>query len=160
MSTERNDAYALLPLLECMIRHGVRPKSTTTDAGYESEENYTALEQMGITAYIKPQNYEKSKKRAFRKNAFLRENMSYDWEADAYTCPAGQQLFHSYDTIRRSKSGFEQVLSVYDCHGCDGCPLKEHCTKSKYNRRLTISKAFDRQRTASWNGSARLRGSC
>lgn len=149
VSAERNDVYDLLPLLECMIRHGVKPANVVTDAGYESEENYTALEQMGITAYIKPQNYEKSRKPSFRQNAYLRENMSYDREADVYTCPANQQLFHSYDTVRSSKSGFEQVLSVYNCHGCDGCSLKGHCTKSKYNRRLTVSKTFDRQRAAS-----------
>lgn len=148
VSADRNDTYALLPLLERMTLHDVIPKNAVADAGYESEENYTALEAMGINTYIKPQNYEKNKKRSFRKNAFIRENMPYDETTDAYTCPAGQQLTHSYDTVRRSKSGFEQALCVYDCHSCAGCPLKEHCTKSKYNRRLTVSKQFDRQRTA------------
>ena len=34
------------------------------DAGYESEENYKGLKEMGVEAYIKPCNYEKSKTQA------------------------------------------------------------------------------------------------
>ena len=48
-----------------------RHETITLDAGYESEENYEALEERGQTAYIKPQNYERSKPRKYRSNAFL-----------------------------------------------------------------------------------------
>ena len=38
------------------------------DAGYESEENYLFIEGNGQTAYIKPQNYEISKTRKYKKD--------------------------------------------------------------------------------------------
>lgn len=77
------------------------------DARYEREENYTGLEQRGQTAYIKPQNYEKSKSRSVRKNAFLRENIRHNEQEDAYACPAGKWLVWQGEYIRKSKSGYE-----------------------------------------------------
>ena len=132
VSSERNDTLTLLPLLERM-EEGLkrRHKAVVADAGFESEENYTALGARGQQAYIKPQNYEKSKRRAFRKNAFLRENMPYDPEADAYTCPAGKQLRARYETKRKSRSGFIADITVYECDGCMGCAQKPLCTKAK-----------------------------
>lgn len=150
ISQERNDAHTLIPLLKRMQAHNCPiPKNTIDDAGYESEENYAKLEEMGCTAYIKPQNYEKSKKRSFRKNAFLRENMPYDKDTDSYTCPAGKRLIHTGETVRHSKSGYEHKLSVYTACDCVGCPMKQNCTKAKENRKLTVSKAFDAYRQAS-----------
>ena len=150
ISQDRNDAHTLLPLLDHMESHGCpTPKNAVTDSGYESEENYAGLERRGITAYIKPQNYERRKKRGFRQNAFLRENMPYDSETDSYTCPAGKRLARQYDTVRRSGSGYEQRLTVYACDACAGCPMKSKCTKAKENRKLTVSKAFDAYRAAS-----------
>ena len=48
------------------------------DAGHESEENCTGQSDRVKAAYIKPQNYVKSKRRGFRRNALLRENVPYD----------------------------------------------------------------------------------
>ncbi len=148
ISAERNDTAALIPLLERMEHKGGLVHDTvTTDAGFESEENYTYLEKRGQIAYIKPQNYEKSKTRRFRKNAFLRENMPYDAAEDSYLCPAGKKLCHCYDTIRRSKTGYEQKVSVYESETCSECALKSQCTRAKGNRRIEVSKTFLLQRT-------------
>ena len=161
VSQERSDALALIPLLKRMQAHHCPvPQNIIDDAGYESEENYAKLEEMGCTAYIKPQNYEKSKKRSFRQNAFLRENMPYDKDTDSCTCPAGKRLLHTGQTIRRSKSGYEQTLSVYTACDCVGCPIKQKCTKAKNNRKLTISKDFDTYRQASLARITSERASC
>jgi len=152
ISSERSDMLTLLPLLDRMEEGiGERHESVTTDAGYESEENYKGLAERGMAAYIKPSNYEKSKTRKYKKNAFLRENMQYNEADDTYTCPNGELFTFSHTTTRKSKSGFESEISVYECSGCNGCPLKSKCTKAKGNRKISVSKDFVNLRQAAYD---------
>ena len=144
ISSERSDKQTLIPLLDRMEKgmDGKRFEAVTTDAGYESEENYKALESRGQAAFIKPQNYEKSKKRKYKTNAYLRENMPYNEETDTYTCPAGSLFEPIYTTTRKSTSGFESTVTVYECKGCSACPQKKQCTRAKGNRKISVSKDF------------------
>ncbi len=61
--SERSDTLTLLPLLR-RLKEKTNKLLTrlVADSGYESEENYTGLQEMGIEAYIKPTNYETSKR--------------------------------------------------------------------------------------------------
>ena len=150
ISSERSDQLTLIPLIERMESHlGSRYDDVTTDAGYESEENYTYFEQKRQTCYIKPQNYEKSKTRKFKGDMNLRENMPYDAETDEYTCENGKKLRAVYTGKRQTKSGFESEVTYYECEDCGGCPFKKSCTRAKGNRTMRISKAFLRQRQES-----------
>lgn len=140
---ERSDELALIGLLERMDASlNRRHDAIVADAGYESEENYKWLKQRSQAAYIKPQNYEKSKTRKYRSNPYRTENLPYDPETDSYTCPAGKKFERMYETTRKSKSGYESTITVYECFHCEGCPHKPLCTKAKGNRRLQISKDF------------------
>lgn len=141
--SERSDTLTLLPLLRHLKEKTQRlPQRLVADSGYESEENYTGLQEMGIEAYIKPTNYEKSKTRTYKSDRFRAENMPYSEETDSFTCPSGNQL--SLASIRRSKSksGFVSEVSVYRCAACRECALKNRCTKSNYGRTVQRSKAF------------------
>jgi len=150
ISSERNDQLTLIPLLNQMETYiGRRYDDVTCDAGYESEENYTYFEKKEQSCYIKPQNYERSKKRKFKRNMHLRENMPYDAQTDEYTCPNGKKLRAVYTGKRVSKSGFESEITYYECESCEGCPLKKSCTRAKGNRKMQLSKAFLRQREQS-----------
>ena len=123
VSSDLNDTHALLPLLERMEeKGGIKHQDVTTDAGYESEETYTKTKERGQTAYIKPLNYEQSKKRRFRKNEYLWENMPYDAERNCFTCPAGKELTFQGTRIRQNKSGYQQTVSVYRAESCVDCP--------------------------------------
>ena len=87
------DTITLIPFLKDMEDHlAFKYKNIVADAGYESEENYIFIESNEQTAYIKPQNYELSKRRKFKKDISRRENMDYDPESDSYTCRNGKQL--------------------------------------------------------------------
>lgn len=148
ISSERSDQNTLLPLLSRM-EAGLKKAGCerqhariVADAGYESEENYLGVRARGQQAYIKPQNYERSKTRKYRTNAYLRENMPYDPDTDTYTCPAGKRFAHIHDTKRHTKTGYEATLAVYECFGCQGCPQKKLCTRTQGNRRLTLSRKF------------------
>lgn len=144
ISSERSDKQTMIPLLNRMEKGmgGKRFEAATLDAGYESEENYKALKARKQAAYIKPQNYEKSKTRKYKTNAFLRENMPYDAETDTYTCPAGKLFTFSHTAKRKSVSGFESTITVYECNGCADCPNKSDCSRAKGNRKISVSKDF------------------
>jgi transposase len=151
ISEERSDMQCLIPLLERMEKGmgGKRHENVIADAGYESEENYKALITRKQVAYIKPQNYEKSKTRKYKTNAYLRENMPYDPQTDMYTCPNGDLFIPICTTTRKSASGFKSEVTVYECQGCGSCPRKKDCTRAKGNRQIRISKEFLALRQAS-----------
>ncbi len=149
ISSERSDEWTLLSLLSHMDAGlNQRHKAVVADAGYESEENYKSLEERNQIAYIKPQNYEKSKTRKYRNNVYLRENMPYNTQNDTYTCPAGKLFLPQYETKRRSKSGYEAAVTVYECFACETCTQRKLCTRAKGNRRMQVSKVFAAQRKA------------
>lgn len=148
--SERSDTLTLLPLLNHLKeKTGKQPKRLVADSGYESEENYTSLEKMGIEAYIKPTNYEINQTKKYKSNKFRTDNMPYDEESDSITCPAGNQLINVGIKHSQSKSGFVSEQSVYRCKACCECPMKAQCTKSKTGRTIQFSKSFRKFRTQS-----------
>ncbi|BCJ93800.1 hypothetical protein acsn021_13690 [Anaerocolumna cellulosilytica] len=70
----------------------MRYPSVTADSCYESKEGYNYLKEYNQIPYIKPQTYEKWKKRSFKKDISKRENMDYDREADTYIYQGGKKL--------------------------------------------------------------------
>lgn len=148
---DRNDVWTLVPFLKTM-KENLRFKypSVTADAGYESEEAYTFLENEQQKPYIKPQTYEKWKKRSFKQDISKRENMGYDLETDSYICHNGKHLNVSYIKKQKSKNGYESEVTVYECEDCTGCPYKEKCTKAKNNKKLYVSRKFIEQRQTSY----------
>ena len=150
VSSDLNDTHALLPLVKRMEeKGGIKHQDVTTDSGYETEETYRGMAEREQTAYIKPQNYEKSKKRSFRQNAYLWENMPYDREKNCFTCPAGKEVRFSGNRKRKTQSGYEQQISLYQAENCTNCPHKKHCTKAKESRTIQVNWAFEAARAAS-----------
>lgn len=148
---DRNDVWTLVPFLKHMEKQlGFRYPSVTADSGYESEEAYDYLKEQEQTPYIKPQTYEKWKKRSFKQDISKRENIGYDKGNDTYTCHAGKTLSALYVKKQKSKNGYESEVTVYECSDCSGCPYKDKCTKAKGNKRLYVSKNFISQRQISY----------
>lgn len=146
--SDRNDVWTLVPFLQTMEEKlGFRYPSITADSGYESEEGYEFLKKNQQIPFIKPQTYEKWKKRTFKQDISKRENMKYCETSDSYTCHAGKQLTPLYIKTSKSKSGYRSEVTVYECEDCTECPHKERCTRSKGNKKLYVSKKFiaDRQ---------------
>jgi transposase len=143
ISSERSDQLTFIPFLK-KLREKLSQifDSVIADAGYESEENYMYLESTGQNTFIKPQTYESMKKRSFKNNISKRENMKYDEINDEYTCHNNKKLKVSYNTIRKSKSGYKASVTVYECEDCDSCQYKPKCTKAKGNKKLSVSKKF------------------
>lgn len=159
VSSERSDQLMLIPMLN-MLEEKLSKKfeSVTADAGYESEENYTHLKKHNLIPYIKPQNYEQSKKKSAQKWIGRRKNMQYDLESDTYFCANGQPLTYIFEKKRKSKSGFESHVKAYECESCENWELKTKCTKSKYNKRLYVADNFLEYREESLSNITTAKG--
>ena len=152
---ERNDTMTLIPLLnEAESYLGFRYENVVADSGYESEENYSFLEGKGITAYIKPANYEISRTRKYRKDIGRSQNMTYLEDEDAYICADGRKLSKTDERLRRNRNGFRSEESIYRCSDCSGCLLKTRCIKGnnsskpleERDKSVYVSKNFERYR--------------
>lgn len=145
------DVTTLIPFLEGLKnRTGKIIRNIIADAGYESEENYTYLDEHKQMAYIKPQNYEVSKTRKYKNDEFRVENMAYDEENDWYICKNKHNLKYIYTQHSQSKNGYDVEKKVYRNESCDGCPYRKQCHKSKYEQRtIRVSQRFRRQREES-----------
>lgn len=121
---------AMLSPLDPM-RHGI--KTVVADAAYGCLDNYDALSALNIEGCLKYSGYEKP-----NTDPFNIENMTYDPEADEYTCPEGRRLLHTAD----SKDG---EVAHYECPSCQGCPLIDKCfkhTEEKPDRASDVNKRW------------------
>ena len=159
ISSERSDQLTFIPFLKKLNENLSQSfENITADAGYESEENYVYLETTKQNTFIKPQTYESMKKRSFKNNISKRENMIYDEINDEYTCHNNKKLNVIGEYIRKSKSGYEADVTVYECEDCYGCQYKPRCTKTKGNKKLTVSKKFIQKRLKSLGNITSLQG--
>ena len=121
-------------------------RNLVADAGYASEENFTYLEKNGIAAFIKPNQYEVSKTRKFRKDIFRVENLVYDEASDSFLCPNGKHLNFTYESHHKSENGYPISKKNYVCENCSGCPYRDKCFNGSYNnRKIVISQTYARQ---------------
>ena len=145
------DTTTLIPFLKNAEEHlKFKYKNITTDAGYESEENYVFLEANGQLSYIKPANYEISKTRRYKNDIGKIENMEYDAESDVYICRNAKRLTVDHVRHSKSKTGYVSEKTIYKCEDCSGCPHKAECIKGnncktpleERTKTLQISKIF------------------
>ncbi|QUL58043.1 IS1182 family transposase [Paenibacillus tritici] len=118
---------------------GKWPKTVIADAGYGSEENYAYLENRGIQAVVKYGSYHKEKTKAWKANVGKIENWTYDTGEDHWVCPAGNMLRFHRESKETLESGYEIRRRHYRSSSCEGCPLKERCTKAAGNREVVVS---------------------
>ena len=134
VSSDRTDYNTLIPVLE---KHknafGGILEEVTADSGYCSEKNLLYLKEQGIDAYIKLQDHEKRKTRAYREDIGKYHNMTCQIFEDEhyYICHDGRELHH-IRTESKEQEGYTQTLEVYGCADCSGCGHKAECLY-KYN---------------------------
>ena len=148
---DRSDTTTLIPFLNNMGSNlDTAYQNIITDSGYESEENYLYLEEKKQNYYIKPQTYEKWKKKSFKKDISKRENMLYDEVKDEYTCHNGKRLTPAGIINRTSDTGYLSEITIYECEDCSNCQCKSKCTRAQGNRRMQVSKTFVEKRQISY----------
>jgi hypothetical protein len=100
---------------------GDTPEVHVADAGYGSERNYEYLEDKGIEAYVKYNNFHKEQTKKWKENPRRIENLHYNPEKDCYYCPMGQPMTYIGASKRKSHRGYEQSTRLYQAQSCQGC---------------------------------------
>ena len=96
------------------------------DEGYYSSIELKACEDDGITAYVPPPDG----KGRLKEGRFSRKNFSYDVEADAYRCPAGE-LLRPMKGRWQNTSGRTEIRYVARKATCGACQLRSRCLTPK-----------------------------
>ncbi|MNW39644.1 hypothetical protein D3C74_167360 [compost metagenome] len=117
---------------------GRLPQAVIANAGYGGEENYAYLEMKEITAVVKYGSYHKDKSKALKANISKIENWSYHEAGNTWICPAGQTLHLRREHKEALTNGYEIHKRHYLSTSCEGCPLKERCTKTEGNREVSV----------------------
>ena len=148
--SERSDQMTFIPFLDKLAEKlPKRHENVIADAGYESEENYIYLEKHKQKPFVKPQTYEVMKDKSFKNKIEKRENMGYNEALDEFVCHNKKRLRFVDMIKKKSKSGYESMVKVYECENCEGCEFKSRCTKAKGNRQLQFSPIFAQKRQES-----------
>ena len=129
VSCDRTDYNTLIPVLEKHQKaFGKYPEDVTADSGYCSEKNLLYLKEHNITSYIKLQDHEQRKTRAYKEDIGKYYNMKTMVHEDEvyYVCHDGRELHHMR-TETKQQDGYEQTFEVYGCADCSDCPHKSKC---------------------------------
>lgn len=65
--------------------------------------------------------------------------MKYDSNANEYICPNNKKLKYIYTGKHTTDNGYVTNRKVYQCENCEGCPYRNECHTSKYDRRIRVS---------------------
>ena len=134
VSNDRTDYNTLIPVVQKHLHtFGEALKEVTADSGYCSEKNLLFLKEHSIESYIKLQDHEQRKTRAYKENIGKYYNMTTQIFEDEhfYICHDGRELRH-IRTEEKEMDGYTQTLEVYGCADCSGCEHKTRCLY-KYN---------------------------
>lgn len=129
VSNDRTDYNTLIPVLEKHRKaFGEELEEVTADSGYCSEKNLLYLKEKGIAGYIKLQDHEKRKTRAYKEDISKYYNMTTQVFEDEhyYICHDGRELRH-IRTETKEQEGYSQTFEVYGCADCSGCGHKARC---------------------------------
>lgn len=129
VSNDRADYNTLIPVVKKHIKaFGEVLKEVTADSGYCSEKNLIFLRENNIESYIKLQDHEKRKTRAYKENIGKYYNMTTRVFEDEhyYICHDGRELRY-IRTEEKEMEGYTQTLEVYGCADCNGCEHKARC---------------------------------
>ena len=120
--------------------YGENPEVVIADAGYGSEENYTYLENNGVEAYIKYNNFDKEQKKTKKEaTPFATEKLHYNESTDCFYCPMGQIMHRKGEKRKRSENNYERLLVQYQAQNCEGCPIRGVCHNQRGNRIIEVS---------------------
>lgn len=118
---------------------GDTPEVLVADAGYGSEQNYEYLENKGIEAYVKYNNFHKEQTKKWKENPYRQENLHYNENLDCFYCPMGQPMTYLKDYRRMTAIGYEQTNRLYQAQHCMGCPMRGPCNKAIGNRIIEVN---------------------
>ena len=121
---------------QCIQENGIVPEAAVEDAGYGTEELYTALEHRGIEAVVKFPGYDKETSPTNKwPDDCDRHGFRLSESGDTLICPAGHLMEIVSVEYSTTKSGFRNDTTHMTCGHCQGCPLLDKCPVTKNKNR-------------------------
>lgn len=130
-SNDRTDYNTMIPAIN-KIQENLpwQYNAYCADSGYDCQQNFEYLENHEIKAYIKPRDYEQSKKRSFKNDIGRKENMLYLPKEDCFVCTEGKKLLNVYTKKSRNQYHYQIETNIYRCkRGCKSCRSRSKCMK-------------------------------
>lgn len=126
-----NDTHALADMaLDAKTLLGVEKMDCITDKGYTTGVHIDTCMKNGITTYSSPKHHSSADNGLYNMNEFL-----YDSQTDTYRCPANEVL-HTNGFICKKR---KHRVKRYYTKSCEGCTLRDKCTKNKKGRYIERS---------------------
>jgi hypothetical protein len=110
---------------------GVDEIEVLADKGYYDAMEIKECVDNGITPYIPEPANAAPKDGNTPEPDYYRSKFRYDAEEDVYVCPGGSKL-----TFKGTANHHDKVMRVYKCKDCQGCQVKDRCTRNSKGRTL------------------------
>ena len=119
------------------------PQIVIADGGYGSENNYLYCYENKLEALIPYSQLRKEEKKNYKNQIKYWQNWEYHREDDYFVCPNNR--FVEFQQYRKKTDAYGQKkdYKIYKCESCQGCPVKEECTKAKGNLTLQINPVYE-----------------
>jgi transposase len=160
-----DEASTVLPA----VRHieesfGEKPRQVAADSGFNTGANLADLQEQGVEPLMPAKQQFKNnpaprpdpclpvaaeqrdalpmnpQNKILDKAAFL-----YDPAKDCYFCPMGQVMNYAQDKPYH-RGGVKGTYRIYECGGCEGCPLAGRCLPKKATRRRVCRDEYETHR--------------
>src|SRR5699024_11194655 len=76
----------------------------------------------------------------YLENEMHPDHWEYNEIDDYYVCPNDRRLPLKRHSTRTDQYGYQRVIKIYECEGCQGCPLMTLCKSSESDRPKQIHK--------------------
>lgn len=121
-----NDTHALASMaLDAKSLLGIDKMNCLTDKGYTTGVHIDTCTKNNITTYSSPKAHSSQDNGLYNMNEFV-----YDTEHDTYTCPANHVLQTNGHICKKRNHRVKR----YYTKACNGCEIREKCTKNKKGR--------------------------
>jgi len=128
---EVNEAHRMKYLMDSHhVNTGRSAEVVVADSKYGTVENYLACYDWGVRAHFSSLE-ETQRGKGRQEGIFPKEMFTYNDKDDTFTCPAGQVL--KKRSYKKKRQHYEYAALA---EACNGCHLKEECTRSKTGRTL------------------------
>lgn len=135
------DKNALTPMVEQTEQNVGKPEKVSADSGYHSGPNLADLEEREVDGYIA----EGREGKEGPDNPYHKRHFVYDPEQDAHRCPQNQWL--PLKTVRKDSNGLTEWVYANEA-ACQGCSVRDLCTKAKKGGRTVTRDEYEPQREA------------
>jgi transposase len=126
---------------------GTMPKKACGDAGYGSEENYMAMQQGGVEAFVKFPHFDGVLRGKKAISPAVAKGMQWNEQDQEYLCPRGHHMPFVGVQHHTTSNGFVQALAQYMAPpACATCPLRDACAINKGDRLVEVNHRLDQLR--------------